>query len=107
VLSIQPKSNTVVVGSAAELEVDLVRATMPVWTSAEPGLPFDCLVQMRAHGMVSEASIELTQQGDLVARLAEPQRGVAAGQALVMYDGDRVIGSATISAAERATAVSR
>ena len=29
-------------------------------------------------------------------RLGAPQRGVAAGQALVMYDGERVLGSATI-----------
>ena len=38
-----------------------------------------------------------------VARLARPQRGVAAGQALVMYDGDRVLGSATITAAHAGT----
>ncbi len=31
--------------------------------------------------------------------LATPQRGIAAGQALVMYDGDAVIGSATIVSA--------
>ena len=43
----------------------------------------------------------------LTAVLAEPQRGVAAGQALVMYDGDRVLGSATISSAERASAAAR
>jgi tRNA-uridine 2-sulfurtransferase len=37
----------------------------------------------------------------IVARLHGSQRGVAAGQALVMYDGDVVLGSATISAAHR------
>jgi tRNA-specific 2-thiouridylase len=36
------------------------------------------------------------------AALKVPQRGVAAGQALVMYDGDTVLGSATIDAACRA-----
>jgi len=38
----------------------------------------------------------------ITARLHEPQRGVAAGQALVMYDGDTVLGSATIASAQRA-----
>jgi tRNA-specific 2-thiouridylase len=106
VLSLQPKTNTVVVGTASELEVDVVRAALPVWTSGVPGLPLDCLVQLRAHGTVSPASITVTEEGELVARLADRQRGIAAGQALVMYDGDRVIGSATITAAERATVVS-
>jgi tRNA-specific 2-thiouridylase len=39
--------------------------------------------------------------------LLEPQHGVASGQALVMYDGDRVLGSATIAAAEREAVASR
>jgi tRNA-specific 2-thiouridylase len=41
VLSIQPKTNTVVVGSARDLEVDLVRCARPVWTSGEPDAPFE------------------------------------------------------------------
>ena len=32
----------------------------------------------------------------LVVELAEPLRGVAPGQAVVVYDGDAVLGSATI-----------
>jgi tRNA-specific 2-thiouridylase len=46
--------------------------------------------------MVSDATV--TVSGDrLVAVLDRPQRGVAAGQALVMYDAQMVIGSATIA----------
>jgi tRNA-specific 2-thiouridylase len=101
VLSIKPATNTVVVGSARDLDVDLVRAERPVWIAPQPAGDFDCDVQMRAHGMVSAARISCA--GDqLTAHLSEPQRGVAAGQALVLYDGDRVLGSATITAAQRA-----
>jgi tRNA-specific 2-thiouridylase len=53
--------------------------------------------------MVSPAQVELHGE-TVVARLGTPQRGVAAGQALVMYDGDEVIGSATITGATRAAA---
>lgn len=103
VLEIRPKTNTVVVGAGRDLEVDRVHCDRPVWTTEVPAEDFDCLVQMRAHGMVGAATIRLTG-GDptsgsahgISAELIEPQRGVAAGQALVMYDGDRVIGSATI-----------
>jgi tRNA-uridine 2-sulfurtransferase len=106
VLAIQPKTNTVVVGSAEQLEVDLVRASSPVWIAPQPAGEFRCAVQLRAHGLTSDAVVTAGPDG-LTAVLAEPQRGVAAGQALVMYDGDRVLGSATISSAERARVAAR
>ncbi len=101
VLSISPKTNTVVVGGADDLRVGLVRCGPPVWIAAPPSGPLDCQVQLRAHGMLSTARVSSEGTG-LVAVLGEPQRGVAAGQALVMYDGDQVLGSATILGTERA-----
>jgi tRNA-uridine 2-sulfurtransferase len=98
VLSIQPTTNRVTVGRGELLDVDEISAARPVWTNGLPGTAFDCAVQLRAHGMVSKARVEVETDGVTV-RLVEAQRGVAAGQALVMYDGDRVIGSATITAA--------
>ena len=72
--------------------------------SPEPSGPFDCVVQVRAHGAAIPASVRIA--GDRVhARLAIAQRGVAAGQALVMYAGDVVLGSATIVTAVPAGAI--
>ncbi|MEP6598116.1 MAG: tRNA 2-thiouridine(34) synthase MnmA [Actinomycetota bacterium] len=106
VLSIQPKTNTVVVGPGELLDADRVVAERPVWTlGSSPGATFECLVQLRAHGMVTPASVTV-DEGGVTARLASPQRGVAAGQALVMYDGDAVLGSATITATSRPADVS-
>ncbi|UQX89924.1 tRNA 2-thiouridine(34) synthase MnmA [Jatrophihabitans telluris] len=96
VLSIQPKTNTVVVGAKTDLRVDRIECGSPVWTLDERTEPFTCSVQLRAHGMVSPARITLGANGEIIADLLEPQHGVASGQALVMYDGDDVIGSATI-----------
>ncbi|PZS14178.1 MAG: tRNA 2-thiouridine(34) synthase MnmA [Pseudonocardiales bacterium] len=102
VLSIAPKTNTVVVGRGDLLDADEVIADRPLWTSGiAPTDAFDCAVQLRAHGMVSPATVRVSAH-DVVARLHHPQRGVAPGQALVMYDGDVVLGSATIAAARRA-----
>jgi tRNA-specific 2-thiouridylase len=56
--------------------------------------------------MTSRATVRVDGRG-VTAELVEPQVGVAAGQALVMYDGDRVLGSATISSADRVGASSR
>jgi tRNA-specific 2-thiouridylase len=100
VLSIQPTTNTVVVGPGDMLDADEVVAERPLWTVNQPGDRFECAVQLRAHGMVTPATVHVGD-GTLTARLHGTQRGIAAGQALVMYDGDVVLGSATIASARR------
>jgi tRNA-specific 2-thiouridylase len=101
VLAIRPATNTVVVGPADRLDVDEIEATDPVWSGGSVVDGSQCWVQVRAHGDVSPATISVSG-AQIVARLHTPQRGVAAGQALVCYDGDTVLGSATISATRRA-----
>ncbi len=99
VLSISPVANTVTVGPVARLDVREVRAGTPVWTGrTPPRLPFEGTAQLRAHGAVSPATARLTD-GRLVVELHEAQRGIAPGQAVVLYDGDRVVGSATVESA--------
>ena len=102
VLSLSPRTNTVVVGPGQRLDVDEVAAAGAVWTSGRPpATDGEYAVQLRAHGMVSPA--ELVVDGDVVvARLLIAQRGIAAGQALVVYAADEVLGSATITSARRA-----
>lgn len=53
------------------------------------------MVQVRAHGEPVPARL-VSVDDEVVAQLDEPVRGAAPGQAMVLYDGDRVIGSATI-----------
>jgi len=54
-------------------------------------------VQLRAHGEVHPCTAWLADDA-LRVRLHHPARGVAKGQAAVLYDADTVLGSATISA---------
>jgi tRNA-uridine 2-sulfurtransferase len=98
VLDIEPVTRTVTVGSAEDLDVTEITAARPVWTGcAPPAEPLDTLVQLRAHGEVHPCSAWL--DGDaLRIRLHHPARGVAKGQAAVLYSGEAVLGSATISA---------
>jgi tRNA-uridine 2-sulfurtransferase len=99
VLSIEPASRTVTVGPAEALDVTEIEAVRPVWSGcAAPSQPLDCLVQLRAHGEVYAATC-LAGADRVRITLREPARGVASGQAAVFYDGDAVLGSATISAA--------
>jgi len=98
VLSIEPVTRTVTVGPASGLDVRELTAQQPVWTGcAVPSEPVDCLVQLRAHGEVHPC--RAWQDGDVVKiSLLKPARAVASGQAAVLYDGDTVLGSATITA---------
>ncbi len=106
VTGIDPDSGTVHVGPAEDLDVWTVRADRAVWTSGEvPEAPFECIVQVRAHGGIASATVAATVDGGLIAHLHEPLTGVARGQAVVAYFpdslGDKVIGSATIGATDR------
>src|SRR5499433_1647950 len=96
VLDISPVRNTVTVGPVELLAVTEVVGVRPVWTAGKPpAVEFGCTAQLRAHGQVSPATARLAG-GAVTVRLHQPQRGVAAGQAVVLYDGDTVLGSATI-----------
>ncbi|PRY02121.1 tRNA 2-thiouridine(34) synthase MnmA [Allonocardiopsis opalescens] len=107
VLSIEPVSNTVRVGPAEALDVDEITAERPVWSGGPaPSEPVRCQVQLRAHGEVHPCTARL-DGGLLRIRLDAPARGVAAGQAAVLYDeatGTAVLGSGTISATRSARA---
>ncbi len=100
VTGIDADTGTVRVGPAAELDITTLRGEKPVFTSGSaPTGPVECVVQVRAHGGVVDAVVEL-RDGQLHAALRTPLRGVAPGQTMVLYRpdpaGDEVLGSATI-----------
>jgi tRNA-specific 2-thiouridylase len=95
VLSVEPLTRTVTVGPGEALDVTEVRCDRPGWLDPRP-LPLACHVQLRAHGAVHPCVAHQDGDGWRLA-LGTPARGVAAGQAAVLYDGDRVLGSATVA----------
>jgi tRNA-uridine 2-sulfurtransferase len=98
VLDISPVSNTVTVGPREALDVREIVCSAPVWLAQAPSGP--CSVQLRAHGEVYGCVVEPV--GDqLRITLDTPAKGVATGQTAVLYDGDLVLGSATIELAAR------
>lgn len=101
VLDIEPVNNTVVVGGAEGLTVRHVEAIRPVWCSGESATTWHGQVQVRAHGDPVDATIT-TVAGGVMMDLEQTLRGVAPGQAAVFYDGDLVVGSATICGTDRA-----
>jgi tRNA-specific 2-thiouridylase len=57
-------------------------------------------VQLRAHGDEHRAVVSVADD-EVDVELLDPAYGIAPGQAVVVYDGTRVVGSATISSTSR------
>lgn len=100
---IDPARNLLVVGSEQHLYASEVVAEGLCLTSVEqlaPGQEVQAKVRSRAEG--APAVIVAVSTGSVHIRFTEPQRAVTPGQALVLYDGDVVLGGAGIVEAIRA-----
>lgn len=89
-------TNTVTVGVQDLLGIDTIVGESARWCGPAPEGVVEVGVQLRAHG--EELRGQAWAQGEeLHVRLAERTRGVATGQSVVLYEGTRVVGSATIA----------
>ncbi|MEY5145229.1 MAG: hypothetical protein RL745_598, partial [Actinomycetota bacterium] len=91
-------SNRVLIGPPTLLDVDIITGDRIIWC----GRPQDLLdrgplfIQVRAHGEAVPVATAKVENGELIVETAARIRGVAAGQAMVLYEGETVLGSATI-----------
>ncbi len=106
-VSVDVPSATVVVGAADELMVGAESLTGIVWADDAARLTAlagaGVTAQASAHGSpILVAGVDEAPDGDgtgtgLVVRWAEPQRRVAPGQSVVLYEGDTVLGGGTVT----------
>ena len=107
VLDIEPVEGTVRVGPRERLAVHGLEGIRPRWCGTVPASDTwgDCTVQLRAHGDEHRARLRVHDGGESVSvELLDPAYGIAPGQAVVVYDGSRVVGSATIASTDRSPA---
>lgn len=102
VLQVIPSANQVIVGPKESLKVHELIGVRPTWTQGEVLGPWRGFAQIRAHGEAMAATFSVVEE-KLLVQLDEPVAGAAPGQAVVAYDGDRVVGSATIAQTRRRT----
>lgn len=97
VLEIRPETNEVVVGTYDESLTHTVRADrlnfMSVEDLTEPKRVF---AKIRYNHKGAWCTAEKTGEDELTCHFDEAQRAVTPGQALVLYDGDYVLGGGTI-----------
>jgi tRNA-specific 2-thiouridylase len=108
VLDIEPVAGTVTVGPRERLAVHGLTAIRPRWGGTPPARLDGpgVTVQLRAHGDEHRATVTVVD-GTVEVELLDPAYGIAPGQAAVIYDGTRVVGSATIVSTSRAPLESR
>jgi tRNA-specific 2-thiouridylase len=96
VVQVRPEANQVVVGTAELLGINAITGEHARWCGPAPAGVVAVGAQVRAHG--EEFPAQAWADGDRVeVRFETRIRGVAPGQSVVLYDGTRVVGSATIA----------
>ena len=110
VTGVDARDNRVFIGTSDLLGVRHVVGQSARWCGPAPSGEVRVGAQLRAHGeeIPATARVEAREGGEgergqprLVVDLDEPVRGVAPGQSVVLYDGTRVVGSATIATTAR------
>ena len=97
VLRVDTGRNELVVGGEHELLAPGLRGERLHWIGAPPPGELEASVRIRARHAGVRALIRGLGGGRCEIEFAEPQRGVAPGQAAVFYDGDRVLGGCWIA----------
>ena len=104
VIRVEPETHRVVVGTKEDLEVGHLIADQFNWLIDKVPDSMPCHAKIRYQHRATPCRVE--QIGPDLCRVSfeEPQLGVAPGQAVVFYDGDRVLGGGWIKSSEpRAT----
>jgi tRNA-specific 2-thiouridylase len=101
VLQIVPGENTVIVGDRAELLSSSLVASRVNWLIEPPAAPLACTAKIRYRHTAAPARVTALPDGGARVEFAEPQSAVTPGQAVVFYEGMRVLGGGWIDEGER------
>ena len=94
--------NTILLGDDADLFTSTLTASRVNWIAgAVPAAPVRCTAKARYSQHVdAPCTAYPLEDGGVRVVFDQPQRAVTAGQAVVLYDGDEVLGGGTIESAE-------
>ena len=99
VISKDPARNTVLLGSNDDLFTSSLTASHVNWIEPVPGQPLRVTAKTRYTQKESPASVIPGEGGTVRVDFDAPQRAVTPGQAVVFYDGERLLGGGTIERA--------
>lgn len=97
VCEIDTETNNVVLGDNADLFTDTLKAeNVNIISGADLKEPIRCKAKIRYKHTESPCTAFVDSNGILNVKFDEPQRAVTKGQAVVLYDGDTVLGGGEI-----------
>ena len=96
VVRIEPDTRRVVIGEREDLARSALTASDANWHIDPPTPSRRCQAQIRYSATAVPATVEVLPAARLRVTFDAPQFGVAPGQAVVCYDGDRVLGGGWI-----------
>jgi tRNA-specific 2-thiouridylase len=96
VVAVQPSTRRVVIGTREDLLEPTLEADRLNWLIDEVPARFACHAQIRSQHDAAAAEVQVLDEDRVRVTFVEPQFGVAPGQAVVFYDGDRVLGGGWI-----------
>ena len=96
VVGVEPATRRVIVGTREDLMEGSLEADRLNWLIDDVPTRFTCHAQIRSQHHSAAAEVEVLDADRIRVRFAEPQFGIAPGQAVVLYDGDRVMGGGWI-----------
>lgn len=97
VLEIRPETNEVVIGTNEDSMTTTLKANRVNFMSVEDlPEPKRVFAKIRYNHKGAWCTVEKTGEDELTCTFEEPQRAVTPGQAVVLYDGEYVLGGGTI-----------
>ena len=96
VVRIEPQTRRVVIGRREQLARRELTASVTNWLARPPDGSFRCAAKIRYNSPAAPATAEVLADNRLRVTFDEPRHGVAPGQAVVLYDGPRVLGGGWI-----------
>jgi tRNA-specific 2-thiouridylase len=99
VLQILPEAHQVVVGNREELLATGLIASRVNWLRETPTQPVACTAKIRYRHLAAPARLRVLPEGGARVEFTEPQSAITPGQAVVFYDGPRVLGGGWIESA--------
>lgn len=96
VVRLEPETKRVVIGEKQDLARSSLTAGRTNWLIPVPAEPTACRIKIRYNSALVPGTLEVLPAGRMQVEFEEPQFGVAPGQAVVCYAGERVMGGGWI-----------
>ena len=96
VIRLESETNRVVLGTKDELARGSLTANRTNWLVEPPVTPRACTIKIRYNATPAAGEVVALEGGRLQATFTQPQHGVAPGQAVVCFDGERLMGGGWI-----------